>query len=224
MEVYWLEQTEADVPSGDDWLTSQESVRLSSMAFPKRRADWRLGRWTAKKAVHAFMPHHPFAEIEIRAHKTGRPEVWIDGRQGQVTISLSHRQGLACCALVEHRAALGCDLEYLEPHTPCFIADYFVEKEQAWIARAMRQHRQDLPSVLWSAKESALKALGVGLREDTRSVVVQEFDASLPSPAWRPFRVWHGEREFDGWCKAHDGFVRTLIADPPAETPRMCPQ
>jgi hypothetical protein len=48
MNVHWLEQTEADVPAENDWLSANEAVCLNSMRFAKRRNDWRLGRGTAK--------------------------------------------------------------------------------------------------------------------------------------------------------------------------------
>ncbi len=77
MNVYWLEQAEADVPSGNDWLHAGELDRLNHMRFAKRRADWRLGRWTAKHAV-AFCLHLPLdrrslTAIEIRSrHRPAR--------------------------------------------------------------------------------------------------------------------------------------------------------
>ena len=55
MDVYWLEQSEADVPTADDWLSENEVARLNSLRVAKRRADWRLGRWTAKCAVAASL-------------------------------------------------------------------------------------------------------------------------------------------------------------------------
>src|SRR5271157_5967895 len=63
MDVYWLEQAEADVPEGNDWLSASEAVRLNAMRFAKRRADWRLGRCTANRAVAAYLdvPGHPQA-------------------------------------------------------------------------------------------------------------------------------------------------------------------
>ena len=55
MEVYWLEQSEGDVPTTDDWLSPDEVVRLSTMRIAKRRSDWRLGRWTAKNALAVYL-------------------------------------------------------------------------------------------------------------------------------------------------------------------------
>jgi hypothetical protein len=77
MNLFWLTQTEADVPGSDDWLSPGEQVRLEAMRFPKRRGDWRLGRWTAKQAIAAFLKlpadEHAFARIEVRAADCGAP-------------------------------------------------------------------------------------------------------------------------------------------------------
>ena len=78
MDVCWLEQTEADVPAENDWLNASEAARLNAMRFAKRRADWRLGRWTAKRAL-AVCLNLPFdrralAGIEIRSAPSGAPE------------------------------------------------------------------------------------------------------------------------------------------------------
>ena len=81
MDVYWLEQTEADVPSGEDWLSANEVVRLNSMRVAKRRADWRLGRWTAKcaLAIYLTLPDHlqSLQEIEMRPAPSGAPEAFV---------------------------------------------------------------------------------------------------------------------------------------------------
>src|SRR5664279_4021770 len=120
MNVYWLEQTQADVPRHDDWLSSFEAGRLSHMLVRKRRDDWRLGRWTAKRAVAewAGVPAHSraLATIEIRPAQSGAPEVFVNNQPADVTISLSHRSGIGLCAMADAGVALGCDLELIEPH------------------------------------------------------------------------------------------------------------
>ena len=39
-----------EVPADDEWLTGAEHDVLAGLTMAKRRADWRLGRWTAKDA------------------------------------------------------------------------------------------------------------------------------------------------------------------------------
>ena len=85
MDVYWLEQSELDVPTADDWLSSNEVVRLNGMRVAKRRADWRLGRWTAKcaLAIYLTLPDHPqsLQEIEVRPAPSGAPEAFVSNAE-----------------------------------------------------------------------------------------------------------------------------------------------
>jgi 4'-phosphopantetheinyl transferase len=71
MDLYWFEQSLANVPQRETWLSAREADYSRNLRFPKRRADWLLGRWTAKNAVAAFLdiPAEPLAlsDIEIRS-------------------------------------------------------------------------------------------------------------------------------------------------------------
>ena len=245
MDVFWLEQTETDVPAECDWLSKEESARLNGFRFPKRRSDWRLGRWTAKRAVAACLrlPGHPrvLAEIEIRPASSGAPEVFFGSRPLAVTISLSHRANAAICAVAMCSAALGCDLEVVEPRTPAFLADYFTPEEQALVEQAPVAARFRLLALLWSGKESAMKALRTGLRLATQSLVVRpagsiahpaelreqekesavlRFEQSDDIETWRELQVGYGNGEvFHGWWQQTGNLVRTLIAAPPPAPP-----
>lgn len=230
MNIYWLEQTEAALDPANDWLSGNEILCLNSMRFPKRRADWRLGRWTAKNAVASYCRQshetYPLREIEIRSASSGAPEVFLGNHPADITISLSHREGIAACALARGDALLGCDLEIIEPRSGAFLSDYFTEEEQALFAGTDSQSL--VSTLLWSAKESALKALHAGLRLDTRSVVVrvgEQCSAGVPAAGvhgesiWKRLEVRHEDvRVFNGWWQHSGRLVRTLVsshASPP---------
>ena len=244
MDVYWLEQTEADVPAENDWLSVSEAVRLNSMRIAKRRADWRLGRWTAKRAVAIYMnvPGHPQAltDIEIHPAPSGAPEVVFANKPAAVTISLSHRAGTAVCAVASSGMTLGCDLEVIEPRSNSFVADYFTAEEQAFVERAGAADRPRLLALLWSGKESALKALRVGLRLDARCVSVSPVDVArspeggegrAEDPAlamqasdrvnnWRPLQVRCADGQlFHGWWHNTGHLLRTMVTAPPPAPP-----
>jgi 4'-phosphopantetheinyl transferase len=247
MDVYWLQQSEADLPATDEWLSESESARLSSFRFARRRADWRLGRWTAKCAVAASLrlpgDYRSLKQIEIIPAATGQPEVVLHDQAETVTISISHRGGVALCAVALGEVELGCDLEMIEPRSDAFTADYFTQKEQELIAQTSGEDKALLVSLLWSAKESALKALHLGLRADTRSVEVRPVDLhgkwfgelngrSVPespfseSPKvfaalWRPLQVQSlGGLEFCGRWQHSNDLVRTIVATVPRDVPR----
>jgi 4'-phosphopantetheinyl transferase len=225
MEVHWLEQTESDVPAGNDWLSVSEQARLDGLRFPKRRADWRLGRWTAKRAVAAYLNMPAFdedmAKIEIRAAPSGAPDLAIANSPARLAISLSHSAGVAFCGVAPFGTALGCDVEMMEPRSESFITDYFTLQEQALIARASPGDRSRIVTLLWSGKESAFKALRVGLRLDTRcAVVIPLGRIRNPVLTWYPLlvRVVDGQT-FNGWWRQAGDLIRTVVAAPRALSP-----
>ncbi len=223
IDVYWLECSGADLPPDNTWLTAEGLLLLRTFRVPKRRNDWRLGRWTAKQAVAAYLhlaaDPKSLAGIEIRATDGGAPDVLLPHRPAPVSISISHCNDVAACAVSQAGAALGCDLEAVAPRSDVFVADYFVESEQALIARSPASHRPWLATLLWSAKESALKALGEGLRLDTRSVEVR-LEPDSDGGEWRPLMVLAEDgRSFAGWWCHDQDFVRTLVASPAPNLP-----
>ena len=224
MNVHWLEQSEADLPVDNEWLSENEAARLDGMRFAKRRADWRLGRWTAKRALSVYLdvPAHPqvFKKMDIRPAPSGAPEVFFANQPAAVTISLSHRDGVAACAVAMAGVELGCDLEVIEPRSDAFVADYFTLEEQALVAQASLADRFRLLALLWSAKESALKALHEGLRLDTRGVSVSPFDASFDLNGWSALQVrYTGGVVFHGWWQLGENVVRTVVACPRPDSP-----
>jgi 4'-phosphopantetheinyl transferase len=241
MNIYWLEQTEAQVPAENQWLSARETVCLSSMRIAKRRADWRLGRWTAKHALAACLnlpTNFPdLANIEIRAVASGAPEVFLRDQPADLAISLSHRAGTALCTVASPGTSFGCDLEAIEPRSDAFVADYFTVNERALIEQAVVQERPLFLALLWSGKESALKALRLGLRLDTRCMCVSPVDAwpqgsgesarflrpfsmATDPEEWRPLRVrYSGNQIFGGWWRLQGLLVRTVVSDLPLRTP-----
>jgi 4'-phosphopantetheinyl transferase len=213
MHIDWLEQTESDVPEDDDWLSEGEGDRQRALRFPKRRADWRLGRWTAKLALAArlHISRNPenLAGIEIRAAPCGAPEAFLDGRAARATISISHCDGFALCAVAQPGAALGCDIERIEPRSAAFASDYFTEEEQGLVAHAAAGDPARLLTLLWSAKESALKALRTGLRLDTRSVSIMLGEGGEIRAHCFNGQVFHG-----WWEETRGGLLRTFLAAP----------
>jgi len=234
MEIRWLEQVTADVPSGNEWFSADEHLILRGMKIPKRRSDWQLGRWAAKQAVAAYLQlsskSYDLATIELRPAATGAPDVYVSGGPANISISLSHRDGTAACAVVSAEGVVGCDLELIEPRSDVFITDYFTPEEQEIIAHSEGAQRDRLVTILWSAKESALKALRTGLRVDTRSVCAcladpcalkSDAHAGDESNEWFPLRVREAAtgQLFAGWWRCLGSLVRTVVSQPAADPP-----
>jgi len=223
INVYWFEQTEAGLPPDNDWLSSDEALQLDRLRFAKRRTDWRLGRWTAKRAVALCLgiAEQPdlLAGIQIRVAASGAPWVALDAQVAKQSaihpaackISLSHSGGRAMCAVALFEVALGCDLEQVAPRSDAFTADYFTTEEQAIVAGSQLTDQPRVSTLIWSAKESALKALCTGLRLDTRSLIAV---AGQSAHDWHPLRVRYGGKQvFFGWWQETEGFVRTIVSN-----------
>jgi 4'-phosphopantetheinyl transferase len=224
-QVYWLEQCSADVPLQNDWLSLSEVSHLLQMRFPKRQADWRLGRWTAKRALAAYLAlpacAGELAAIEIRPAESGAPDAYVSGSPAEVAISLSHREHSASCAVAPLGTEIGCDLEAVEPRTDRFIADYLTGGEREWLAQMPVQARDHAVALLWSGKESVLKALRIGLRLDTRCAVVCPLGVPEDrSVGWHPLVVQLAAgRVYQGWWQKTEELVRTVVAAPPSRSP-----
>lgn len=210
----------AEVPEGDAWLHPDERERSERFRFEHRRADFRLGRWTAKRAVAAWLGE-PFdlSRIAFPPDAGGAPVARIDGAPAPVSVSFSHRAGRAACAVASAGVRLGCDLEWIEPRSEAFVRDYFTLPEIDRVLGAPSEDQPLLANLIWSAKESVLKALRTGLREDTRSVEVRP---AKREDGWNRLEIYRpvsGET-FHGWWRREGGWVLTLAADPAPEVPR----
>jgi 4'-phosphopantetheinyl transferase len=220
LPLHVLVQSAAGVPAHDDWLAPEEVERLAGFRIPKRRTGWRLGRYAAKRLLAARLPEPPaWSAIVIRAASDGAPEAFIADQPVPFTLSISHREGLAFCAVVPGRVALGCDVERIEPRSTLFVQDYLTPDEQRLVREAPESERSLLANLIWSAKESALKALREGLRLDTRSVEVTLGRSA--EEEWRPLSVRAGEAVFTGWWGRSGEYVFTVVARPAAGAPLL---
>lgn len=222
IKVRWLLRTAADVPEHDDWLSARERATLARFTAPHRRAEWRLGRFTAKRALAAGLNGigDALVRVEVHALANGAPRAFLDGRLLPFAISLSHVGGIACCALADAGSALGCDVEPVAERPGPFMEDFFTAAERERVAAACEAERGRLASLIWSAKESALKALETGLRLDTREVETV-LPHGRPVDGWRPVSVYYrvGRITFCGWWRVDGGHVVTVVGRPALPLP-----
>ena len=221
VQVYWISRTSADVPLDDDWLSARERGTLARLRQPKRREDWRLGRWTAKTAFAMRQglgySLKNLAGIEVSTGTSGVPFLIQRGGHTPYAMSLSHSRQQALCALAEAGTLLGCDLELVEPRSEAFLAEYFTPDEQNQASDD--QEHDAIVSALWSAKESAVKALGCGLNLDLLRIQVR-LGSEHGDAQWRSLVVSiGGARTFEGWWRIGGGFAWTMMSFPPPLEP-----
>jgi 4'-phosphopantetheinyl transferase len=222
----WVLCARDDVPEGLEWLSAPERAEAASRRLAVRRDGFLLRRWTARRALAARLglDAPSLSGVTVQRDALGAPTAWRDGRRIPVTLSLTDRAGRACCVVGPAGLGLGCDLERIEPRSAAFVRDFLTAREQVFV-RTGEGDDQDLrPALVWSAKESALKALGIGLRRDTRSLEV-DLPAELPTEGvpdgWSPLTVRAADgRRFDGWWRREADLVLTVATDRPTRPPR----
>jgi 4'-phosphopantetheinyl transferase len=239
--IYWTVTHDEQTPCVsfsqpfEAYLTLNELDRLGLLRFPKRRAEWLHGRWTMK-----YLLRHSAADyiglspvwVQVKNEPEGMPylEKLPDAKRLPVNISISHRDHHAFCGLTTAPdIQVGVDMEVVENRPPSFLEDYFTAQEYA-SGLALRGFEQDIWfTLLWSLKESVLKAVGKGLRLDTRNVVinqVEDLTGALHNSDWRRAHVIFEKDEpaqWHLWWRFHGRFIYSIAARFPlnAEDPQL---
>lgn len=145
----------------------------------KARREWVLSRILAKGAIADFYRRYygvalKPTEIQIVKDEFGAPSLNILKQVGATkapSISMSHSSGRAVVVLVPpwRKALAGVDLERVEPRPGRFADDYFTKRER----KAAQKHEQpdSALTAMWSLKEAASKALGLGTHLDFRNEI-----------------------------------------------------
>lgn len=240
--LFWIESEPSlggrvlageDVPAGVEWLSPGEQEVLRGLRLPKRRGDWLLGRWTAKRVIREYLGESGVdgavpaeRDISIVAASDGAPEVVLAGREMPVELSIAHSGGRALAVVGPRGAVFGADLETIEPRSAAFVEDFFTTAERTWVEAIGERDRAWGACLIWSAKEAVLKALRVGLREDTRAVEIEVPEGVSPGAGFTDpvgtgdgMSRWHrigarvvatGQR-FEGVACVREGQVLVIV-------------
>lgn len=165
-----------------NWGCDAEIEHYNALHFEKRRNDWMLGRITAKELVqNTWMKYLKktvsLNEIQIVNDYFGKPQILLninnDWKLISQSLSISHCHNIAVCSLLSDAPAqnIGIDLEYINDR-PALFAETFMHKEELKQLEKVKykQAYNCALTSLWSLKEAFLKAVGVGLRINTKKI------------------------------------------------------
>jgi phosphopantetheinyl transferase len=182
MPIFWSFQKidqrigQSDPADIYQYLGEHEKAALQKLKVAKRKQEWLAARLIIKDLVRKAddrWKHKELHEIEVWNKENGAPHLVIAGSQANLTkVSLSHSNGYVLCAYSAVNVQLGVDLELIEPRSREFVQDFFTVNELDQIDKMDVLERNLFITVIWSGKESVLKALSLGLRVDTRSIEV----------------------------------------------------
>ncbi len=176
----------ADGVPGEGVLSAREAEKYRSFKVEKRRRDWLGGRTALKLAVIGHLaPGTPAAEIEAVPDKDGRPILHIKGLPSTAPVSLTHSGAYAAAAVgLGGTKAIGTDLEVVEKRSASWAKDCFTDAELG-----VAGGDEAALTLLWTRKEAALKALGLGLSVDLKEI---DFSSGVPKYAGHLEELWRG--------------------------------
>jgi phosphopantetheinyl transferase len=128
----------------------------------------------------------PLADILILQNEVGKPFAtgeFINQLGWVPLVSLSHKDGqvLAIAAHPQMGDSIGIDLETYAEREDGFETLAFTDLEQELLRQVSSDSRKIMMAALWSSKEAAAKASGIGLRNNPRSIQVHAaIAAGLP--------------------------------------------
>lgn len=214
-------------------LTPDEMDHYNGYFSPRRRRDWLLGRWTAKRLIQTTIARHagwrpPLDSFSIGQAANGAPFVQSDdpalhgnccaGRV-PVGISISHSHGHAFCAVTLQGGTpmrLGADIELIDRRNVDPTDSFFTAEEKARLDTMPPAYYALMAIATHSAKEAVLKATQVGMRADSH--IAQCFLRPDRPRHWTPYLIelcshkidvcTCGSQAFNGWWRILENRLR----------------
>lgn len=144
--------------------------------LPNKRKEWMISRVAVKDAVRMLLlslknsAYFPI-EFEIKSDEAGRPFPEGD-MTDDVYISLAHKN-LQAVAIARHNAAVGIDIEEIQPRSPGFSEIVFTSSELSLLET---REQDEWMTRFWVAKEAFGKMLGRGLMGNPKAYVIEEIN------------------------------------------------
>jgi phosphopantetheinyl transferase len=199
----------------------------SRLKIPARLAEWEASRLAVKKMIKEAVPGTeslPLPSIQIQKEASGAPYVVVDGL-GRLPgcLSISHSNGFVFIGYAEETTLFGVDLELVAERSKEFVLDYFTETEIEYLENCAADHKPSIITLLWSAKEAALKAARLGLRLDTRRIEITPHACFEISPFWQTASINCLELGLNFprlFWRSEEGFIQTYCVNSmgPVET------
>jgi 4'-phosphopantetheinyl transferase len=156
-----------------DVLHAVETAKFNSFQSQKRKGDFLLGRYCAKKALQALESQLTLQEIHIDAGVFNQPV--IKNPKSHYQVSISHTQSSAVALVFPEEQPMGVDVEMLSAESKAVLTGQFTDQENQLVL-AYRDHIQDIVTLLWTAKESLSKILKTGLTLALHLLEVKTFE------------------------------------------------
>ena len=142
-------------------LSAEERDQCARFVRPADRARAVVSRASLRVVLAKYLQQDPRV-LTIRAGISGKPR--LDGADPSIQFNVSHAGDLALIA-VTRGLRVGIDVERIRAVTDieAILDGFFSEQETAWLRTRENDERTRAFFLLWTRREAAAKALGIGL-------------------------------------------------------------
>jgi 4'-phosphopantetheinyl transferase len=158
-----LETDAEGSPPASRWITDQEHVDSQAYFFRRDRHRSMRSRAVLRQLLGSYLGLDP-SHVALTRGVHGKPMVMAEGRGQPLFFNLAHSQGLMLVAIAPDHP-VGIDLEAVKPDRDlsAIARRFFTSRECAHWMAVSAPERSRAFMVLWTRKEAALKAAGLGL-------------------------------------------------------------
>lgn len=203
LDLWWIPVPQIDAGSllqvYPDCLSSEEHQRLRSRSVAKGQRQFVFTRVMLRHLLSAYHPELSPGQWLIGRTASGRPH--LSRKQSQLSFNLTHSDDCLIIAFSQY-AEPGIDLELLsrEADVEGIAKRFFSGDEYAQLQQCSSVVRDEFFYRLWTLKEAAVKASGLGLAKGLR-----QFEFSQPGTG----RFTHSTRcaAFSFWSARVDSAV-----------------
>lgn len=175
-------------------LSPEERLQLEGFRYEKRRREFVLSRAAAKLAISRIGSDVPPDALSIRNGVLGYP--YCEGA-GQISISLSHTNTMACCIASDRAYICGIDVENVDPKHRTAMKEVLSENEK----RMMPELSRDVAdTILWTAHEAVSKILMTGMTVSSELYEAEKVEYDPENNTFCGRYKALPQYEFSGFC------------------------
>ncbi len=162
--------TEADYFPGP--LSPPEQERALRFKFAEHRRRYVHARCWLREILGAYLRIHPQA-VPIQIGDNGKPYLAPGGDHPGLHFNLSHSAGFGLLAVTTgHEIGVDVQIKSAKNDWPAIAARYFTVKELNHVRALPPDDQAGVCAEIWTRKEAAGKALGIGLHSKTFAFAV----------------------------------------------------
>ena len=174
----------------DPLLTPRERQRCAAFRREIDAARHATGRRLAREAIHELLgvgAETVRLAVDADGPTRGRPRPTVDGSAVDAHVSIAHAGQVVLVAAA--RVPCGIDVELVEGLASLLGNDVVFSPGELGVLATAGRESLALATSWWTAKEAALKALGIGLRDDPATLDARSGVITIDDPGastrWR---------------------------------------